>query len=357
METALLRSSLAFPKVVFPLRTCPPHYIHHALEEFDNTIRESLEAILAATIPAWSWLKASLPSSRGGLSLRSASLHAPAAFLGSMMQAESLMEKILGHPPGPSPHTQLTLAALASATVRPDWTSLDEVDVLLCQNPLSLAIDEATEQKLLSSAPDTRSRALALSSGLSHAGNWLNVVPSVSLGLHLHDQEFRSSLRYWLGVPLHGVSYQCPECCCLADICCDHQVACGGNGDRIARHNFLHDVIFAAQAAALGPRREAPSLVPNSSSHPADILLSIWSQGKSAALDVSIMSPLQKLTLSGAATSPGHALNVGANRKLAASLPACLAAGEEFIPLMVETLGGWSSEGILNIKKIGQSLG
>ena len=173
------------------------------------------------------------------------------------------MQKILGHPPGPSPHTQLTLAALASATSRPDWTSLDEVDIPLRQNPLSLAIDEATEQRLLSSAPDTRSRALALSSGLSHAGDWLNVVPSVSLGLHLHDQEFRSSLRYWLGVPLHGVPYQCPECCCLADIFGDHQVDCGGNGDRIARHNSLRNVIFfAAQAAALGPRREAPASFP-----------------------------------------------------------------------------------------------
>ena len=39
-ETAFLRSCLAFPKVFFPLRTCPSHYIHHALEEFDNYIRE-----------------------------------------------------------------------------------------------------------------------------------------------------------------------------------------------------------------------------------------------------------------------------------------------------------------------------
>ena len=119
------------------------------------------------------------------------------------------MERILGHLPGPSPHTQLTRAALASATSRPDWTSLDEVDVPLQQKPLSLAIDKAVEQKLLSSAPDTRSRALALSTGLSHAGDWLNVVPLVCLGLHLHDQEFRSSLRYWLGVPLHGAPYPC----------------------------------------------------------------------------------------------------------------------------------------------------
>ena len=137
METILLRYCLAFPKVVFPLQTCPSHYIHHAPEEFDNTIRESLEAILAGTILAWSWHKASLPSSRGGLSLRSASLHAPAAFLGSRTQIESLIEKILGHPPGPSPHTQLTLAALASATASLDWTSLDEVDVPLRQTPFA----------------------------------------------------------------------------------------------------------------------------------------------------------------------------------------------------------------------------
>ena len=119
--------------------------------------------------------------------------------------------------------------------------------------------------------------------------------------------------------------------------------------------NSLRDVIFAtAQAAALGPRREAPCLVPNSSSRPADVLLPSWSQGRSAALDVSVISPLQKLTLNGAATIPGH---VGANRKLAAGLPACGAAGVEFLPLMVETLGGWSSEAITNLKKIARSLG
>ena len=105
METALLRSCLAFPKVVFPLRTCLHHYIHHALEEFNNTIQESLEAILAGTVPSLFWLKASFASSRGDLILRSASIHAPAAFLGSRTQAESLMEKIVGDLPGPTPHT------------------------------------------------------------------------------------------------------------------------------------------------------------------------------------------------------------------------------------------------------------
>ena len=60
----------------------------------------------------------------------------------------------------------------------------------------------------------------------------------------------------------------------MADRFGDHQVGCGGNGDRIARHNAIRDVLFsAAQYAALAPTREAPSLVPSFCSRPADILL------------------------------------------------------------------------------------
>ncbi len=41
----------------------------------------------------------------------------------------------------------------------------------------------------------------------------------------------------------------------------DHQVGCGGNGDR---HNAVRDVLFiAAQSAALGPTREASNVVPD----------------------------------------------------------------------------------------------
>ena len=45
----------------------------------------------------WSWLKASLPSSRGGVNLRSASLHAPSAFLASVSHSQGVVEKMLGH--------------------------------------------------------------------------------------------------------------------------------------------------------------------------------------------------------------------------------------------------------------------
>ena len=68
----------------------------------------------------------------------------------------------------------VTVSALATAASNPDWQCLDDIDSPLCQGSLSLAIDQAVYQRLLSSAPYTRFRALALSSGLSHARDWLN---------------------------------------------------------------------------------------------------------------------------------------------------------------------------------------
>ena len=165
----------------------------------------------------------------------------------------------------------------------------------LKQQPLSAAIDEALHQHLLSTVPSVRARALALSSALPHAGNWLNGIPSSTLDLHLQDQEFRCCLRYWLGVPLHSSPYSCSECHNTADPFGDDQVGCGGNGDRITRHNAIRDVAFsAAQSAALAPSKEMPNLIPDSLSRPADVLLPTWSCGRPAALDVHVISPLQQ---------------------------------------------------------------
>ena len=172
------------------------------------------------------------------------------------------------------------MASLTDAAARPEWTDLEHVNIPLNQRSLSRTIDEATHHRLLSSAPDTRSQALALSTGLPHAGDWLNVIPSAQLGLHLHDCDFRCCLRYWLGVPMYSGPYTCPTCHHLADPYGDHQVGCGGNSDCIACHNAIQDVLFStAQAAALAPTKKAPSLVSGSSSHPADILLPVWQHG------------------------------------------------------------------------------
>ena len=131
----------------------------------------------------------------------------------------------------------------------------------------------------------------------------------------------------------------------------------GGNGDRIARHNAIRDVIFsAAQSAALAPSKEAPGLVPGSHARPADVFLPSWSLGRPAALDVHVISPLHVLTVADAALTPGHALQVGVQRKLASNLSACRSSGTDFVPLVAETLGGLAEYTISAITYISRAI-
>ena len=356
-HVTMLRSCLALPKVAFVLRSCPPNHVSNATFDFDVAIRDTLRDIVGGPLSDWSWLKASLPCSRGGLGLRNASLHAPAAFLASL-HSQSLVERMFGHPPCTSSHTSPAIAALAAVAARPDWQGLDNIGVSLSQHSLSLSIDVALHQHLISSAPSTRSRALALSTGLPHACDWLNVVPSSLLGLRLQDREFRCCLCYWLGVPLNNGQFTCPECRGSADPFGDYQVGCGGNGDRISRHNAIRDVVFsAAQSAALALSKEAPNLVPDSSVRPADVLLPNWNRGRPAAVDVHVISPLQQQTLAEAASTPGHALQVGVRGKLVSNLSACRSVGVEFVPFVIETLASLSEDTISTIRAIGRSVG
>ena len=163
-----------------------------------------------------------------------------------------------------------------------------------------MVIDSFNYDNLVSSAPDPRCHALSLSSSIPHAGDWLLALPSPSLGLHFLDLEFRTCLRYWLGIPLSSDNAFCPLCSRASNSLSDHSVACGGNGDRILRHNSLWDVLFtAAQSAALSLRREVPSIVSGSCSRPADLYLRYWSHGKPAAMDVTVISSLQDQSVSG----------------------------------------------------------
>ena len=97
-------------------------------------------------------------------------------------------------------------------------------------------------------------------------------------------------------------------------------------------------------------------MVPDSHSRPADILLPTWSRGRPAALDVHVISPLQQLTLHKAASTPGHALQVGVQRKLASHLSACRSAGVDFIPVVAETLGGLAEDSIAIIRSLGKAI-
>ena len=80
-----------------------------------------------------------------------------------------------------------------------------------------------------------------------------------------------------------------------------------------------------------------PALIPGSSSRPADVYLHCWHRGKPAAFDISVISPVQALTIDSAATIQGYALTVRERQKRRIHEEGCLSAGIDFVPIAVET--------------------
>ena len=72
---------------------------------------------------------------------------------------------------------------------------------------------------------------------------------------------------------------------------------------------------------------------------------------------ICVISTLQQLTLEGAASTQGHALSVGKERKMTAHSEACRSVGVIFLPLVVESLGGWDGEAADIIRAIGRLQG
>ena len=172
---------------------------------------------------------ASLPCSQGGFGLHSAVEHAPAAYFSSLSQLAPLVSAILGRDLGTFPHLATTVHLLASAADKQHWKNATNIDIPHRYRLLSNIIDKAVYNLLVESAPDMRSKTLALT------GAWLQAVPFKPLELHLQDREFRICLQYWLGIKVAGEPFQCPSCRGAADAWGNHQVGCGGNSDRIQR--------------------------------------------------------------------------------------------------------------------------
>ena len=91
---------------------------------------------------------------------------------------------------------------------------------------------------------------------------------------------------------------------------------CASRGERIARHNHLHDALFhSAVTASLAPLREERALLPGVEDRPADVLLPFFAGGRHCACDVAVVSPLQAQFIDRAGAEPGYALQQRLSQK------------------------------------------
>ena len=195
METALLRSCLALPKVSFSLRACQPDHIRQGTALWDDTIRDALTDLAGSPLPDWAWLRASLPSSLGGLNIRRASLHAPAAYISSIAQSRGLVEKNVIIPPPtiwlapshPWPMLQNAQTGHPWRRSTPPSVSAPSPTVLMRQSTINFYQQPLTPDPGPSSSPPPSCRGLAecgpiLNARSSPPRQRVQVVPTVLAG-------------------------------------------------------------------------------------------------------------------------------------------------------------------------------
>ena len=360
IEFALLSSCLALRKFMFFLRTSDTSSMTDILCQFDSMTREAISRIIAYPITDLQWRQAKLPISMGGLGLQAAADMGPVAYATSYLSSHPRIVNLL-HPAAEvdvSPSLPQPLLDLLSGKLG-ELTTVESLHGVT-QKMLTLRVNQFSQSLLIedfSQQASQREIARLRCLGNKHAGLWLTVVASPSLGLNLRSQEFTVALKYRLGCPVYSSESRCPACHQPSDSMGDHALGCGSQGERIARHNLLRDALHqAAAAAALGPVKEGRFLLPGRDARPADLLIPRWEGGKDTALDVTVVSALQQAMVAGSASTDGFAVGKAFDRKVARVGEACRQEGIAFIPVAADTLGGWHKVAVEQIKKLGAVL-
>ena len=216
------------------------------------------------------------------------------------------------------------------------------------QRSLSTKLDLFDFQLLLDQS-SLADKACLLSVSAPHAAEWLSVIPSVGLGLHLDPDECRTALKWWLGIETaHGSNCAlCPDTSSALDPLGHHVATCKRGVDAVLRQNKLRAILLESfDRVHIRVQVEAGSRLSQDHSHfrPADILVFDWDHGKPAALDLTVISPLNANILNEAGMTAGAAAQVAEVRKHTANGQRCTDLGWSCVPLAVESYGAWGRE-------------
>ena len=185
------------------------------------------------------------------------------------------------------------------------------------------------------------------------------IIPSEGQGLHLDPPVFQTALKWWLGLDTAegSICALCPDK--MLDPLGHHATTCKRGGDVVFRHNKLRDILAeTCRRAHLSVQVEAGcNLTPDHShSRPADVLISNWVLGKTAACDISVTSPLNSNIMSEAGVTAGAAAQATELRKHEANDVKCSELGWLCIPLVVESYGAWGKEAMESFSSLASRL-
>jgi hypothetical protein len=344
----LLKNSLSIPRLIYLLRCCPTWKMPHLLQEFDLFIRRGLEAIANVSIDDATWAQSSLPVSRGGLGIRSASDLSIPAFLASIACTKDLVSSIIGSTAlVPDPDGEVCMAKWFTLThssqypttnLQKDWEApiLDKLSFLLLEN---------------STNPQDKARLLAAST--KESGAWLSALPCPSLGLVLDDNSVRIAVGLRLGTPLCH-----PHTCVCGEPVNDlgtHGLSCVKKGGTFSRHSALNEIIRQACSKVNVPTLlEPPGMFRTDGKRADGLTLRPWSKGKCLVWDATCVDTLCKSYLPSTSRIAGAAAAKAEKKKkdLYSNLPNQYL----FCPFAVETLGTFGEEALQLVNELGGRL-
>ena len=236
-EFALLRSCFSLPKLTYCLRTCDPAHLLLTYKNFDSLQFATFSQLFGHPLNANARTQAFLPVKMGGVGLRSAEHHSSGAFIASNIQARPVVDQVLSpHITRRSLHNAFSL--LQKHTGNPTLTSEELLPPNSNQHSLSRDIDAYYGKTLLAHA-SPRDSARLLSLSLPHAGDFLDAVPSPSLGLHMDTRSFGAAIGYRLGLPiLKPEECRAISCAQQSDATGDLAMHChDDNGLKSGRHD------------------------------------------------------------------------------------------------------------------------
>jgi hypothetical protein len=242
-----------------------------------------------------------------------------------------------------------TLAAYNETVFLEDQVLVEDVhQKCKKQKVLSAAIDRRSLSELKSQSPSISDLAHLESVSAPHCADWLATPPPTGQGLRLEANEVQALIKLRLALPVHPSNVSCPLCPGKSlDRFGHHALTCKRGADVCHHHNRLRDKVHdMCRRALLNPMLEQGAGLGHMGllTRPADILIPVWSLDRAAAIDLTVVHPLNPDNIDGASTSAEHCLIDAERRKHAFNDPKCEELGWTCLPMVTSTYGAWGKE-------------
>ncbi len=321
-----------------------------SVEIIDNSLKESLEAILNIKLNNHQWSQASLPINAGGLGIRKLSDIALPAYISSLFGTESLISQILdnkgneGFLSNRSDFVKVWSAINESIPVSlpSSQNSWDKINTARIRMALSAEVTEDVD----------KARLLALE--CPESNSWLDVLPCKSLGTVVDDNSFRIIVALRLGCRI-CMPHRC-SCGELVDSQGLHGLSCIKSVGRLYRHRELNLLIQRALSSINTPACLEPIGLARADGKRVDGMTMIpWSKGEHLIWDATCTDTLAPSYVKTSSLHVRKIANIAANKKTL-KYKDIIERGYIFVPFAVETLGPLCDEALSFIKVLGKKL-